>query len=62
MKTVIIEYATISPAILANRICKQCHCLAMYRDLNEDCFELTVYGFCYPSEIAKAENILAEYV
>lgn len=62
MKTVIIEYATISPSILSKRICKECTCLSSWKDVNEDYFEISFFAFCYPDGIVKAEKILAEYV
>ena len=45
-KTVIIEYVTISPAILANKIEKAFTCLCSWRDIDEDHYELTVIGIC----------------
>ena len=59
MKTVIIEYARISPAVLANRISNAFHCLINWKDIDEDYFEFTVYG-C--TELAELEDVLAEYV
>lgn len=59
MKTVIIEYATISPAVLANRIEKAFGCLTKWRDIDEDYFEFSVFG-C--TDLAMLEDVLAEYV
>ena len=59
MKTVIIEYATISPAVLANRIEKAFNCLTNWIDIDEDYFEFSVYG-C--TNLAELEDVLAEYV
>ena len=59
MKTVIIEYARISPAVLANRISNAFHCLTNWKDIDEDYFEFSVYG-C--TELAELEDVLAEYV
>ena len=59
MKTVIIEYARISPAVLANRIGNAFHCLTNWKDIDEDYFEFNVYG-C--TELAELEDVLAEYV
>ena len=59
MKTVIIEYARISPTVLANRISNAFHCLTNWKDIDEDYFEFSVYG-C--TELAELEDVLAEYV
>ena len=59
MKTVIIEYARISPAVLADRISNAFHCLTNWKDIDEDYFEFSVYG-C--TELAELEDVLAEYV
>lgn len=59
MKTVIIEYARISPSVLANRISNAFHCLTNWKDIDEDYFEFSVYG-C--TELAELEDVLAEYV
>lgn len=59
MKTVIIEYARISPAVLASRIEKAFDCLTSWRELDEDCFEFSVYGCVTLDEL---EDILAEFM
>lgn len=59
MKTVIIEYAKISPAVLENIIEKAFNCLCAWVDIDEDYFEFSVYG-C--TELAELEDVLAEYV
>ena len=59
MKTVIIEYATISPAVLANRIEKAFNCFTMFKNINDDYFEFYVIG-C--TNLAELEDVLAEYV
>ena len=59
MKTVIIEYAVISPAVLANKVEKAFSCLCNWRDIDEDYFEFTVIGACDMNEL---EDVLAEYV
>ena len=59
MKTVIIEYAVISPSVLASIIEKAFNCLTVWIDLNEDYFEFSVYG-C--TDLAELEDVLAEYV
>ena len=59
--TVIIEYAVISPAVLANKIEKAFTCLCNWRDINEDYFEFTVIGVC-ACDMDELENVLAEYV
>lgn len=46
MKTVIIEYAVISPAVLANKVEKAFSCLCNWKDIDEDYFEFTVIGVC----------------
>lgn len=60
MKTVQIEYAVISPAVLeviVKRAFPQSMC--NWKDVNEDYFEFTVFGVV---DLAKLENVLAEYV
>lgn len=59
-KTVIIDYAKISPAVLEYIIRKfftQCYCT--WSDIDEDHFEFSVYN-C--SDLAMLENLLAKYV
>ena len=58
-KTVIIEYATISPIVL-EQIMKSVlgECLCFHKDMNEDYFEFTVYT----PWITLAEETLARYV
>ena len=57
--TVIIEYAVISPAVLANRIGSAFHCMTNWKDIDEDHFEFSVYG-C--TDLSELEDVLAEYV
>ena len=59
MKTVIIEYARISPVILENIIKKAFNCLCNLVDVDEDYFAFSVYN-C--TELAELEDVLAEYV
>ena len=59
--TVIIEYAVISPAVLANKIEKAFSCLCNWRDIDEDYFEFTVIGVC-ACDMDELEDVLAEYV
>ena len=59
--TVIIEYATISPAVLASKIEKASTCLCSWRDIDEDYFEFTVIGVC-ACDMDELEDMLAEYV
>ena len=59
--TVIIEYAVISPAVLANKIEKAFTCLCNWRDIDEDYFEFTVIGVC-ACDMDELEDVLAEYV
>jgi hypothetical protein len=60
MKTVQIEYAVISPAVL-EAIVKRAFPRSMcnWRDVNEDYFEFTVFGVV---DLAMLEDVLAEYV
>jgi hypothetical protein len=60
MKTVQIEYAIISPAVL-EMIVKRAfpQSLCSWKDVNEDYFEFTVFGV---SDLAELEDVLAEYV
>lgn len=59
MKVVILDYALISPAVLAQRVEKAFNCLCSWSDIDEDFFEFRVYG-C--SDLASLEDVLAEYV
>ena len=59
--TVIIEYAVISPAVLASKIEKAFTCLCNWRDIDEDYFEFTVIGVC-ACDMDELEDVLAEYV
>ena len=59
MKTVIIDYAVISPSVLASRIERAFGCLCAWHDLSEDFFEFSVMG-CH--DLAILEDVLAEYV
>ena len=59
MKTVIIEYARISPAVLASRIEKAFECLTFWRELDTDYFEFSVYGCVALDEL---EDVLAEFM
>lgn len=59
MKTVIIAYERISPAVLANRIEKAFDCLCNWHDIDEDFFEFSVF---YCKDLEMLEDVLAEYV
>lgn len=59
MKTVIVEYAVISPAVLASRVERAFNCLTSWKDLGEDAFEFSVFG-C--TDLEMLEDVLAEYV
>ena len=60
MKTVIIEYATISPAVLESIVLKAFDtAMCNWTDVNEDYFEFRVYGV---RDLASLEDVLAEYV
>ena len=60
MKTVQIEYAVISPAVLES-IIKRAFPQSMcnWRDMGEEYFEFTVFGV---ADLAMLEDVLAEYV
>ena len=60
-ETVSIEYATISPAVLANKVEKSFSCLCNLRDIDEDYFEFRVIGVC-ACDMDELEDALAEYV
>ena len=60
MKTVIIEYAAISPTVLVMKVEKAFPgAMAIYKDIDEDYFELTIWG-C--TDLETLEDILAEYM
>lgn len=59
MKTVIISYERISPAVLVSRVEKAFACFCKWVDIDEDYFKLTVIGAC---DMAELEDVLAEYV
>ena len=59
MKTVLIKYETISPTVLANTIERTFACVTNYKEIDEDAYELSVFG-C--TDIATLEDLLAEYV
>lgn len=60
MKTVIVEYATISPSVLVMRVESAfSSAICQWKDLDEDYFEFTVFGV---DDLLMLENILAEYV
>ena len=61
MKTVIIEYAVISPAVLASKVEKAFSCLCNWKDIDEDYYEFTVIGVC-AYDMDELEDVLAEYV
>lgn len=60
MKTVIIEYAVISPAVLASRVERAFEgCVCRWKDIDEDYFEFSVF-FCH--DLAELEDVLAEFM
>ena len=59
MKTVLINYERISPTILAHKIERTFACMTKYREVDEDTYELSVFG-C--TDLAMLEDLLAEYV
>lgn len=61
MKTVIIEYAVINPAVLANKVEKAFSCLCNWKPINGDYYEFTVIGVC-ACDMDELEDVLAKYV
>ena len=60
MKTVIIEYAKISPAVLTDKVRSAFPtAFCIYKDIDEDFFEFSVY---FSDDLEVLEDILAEYV
>ena len=60
MKTVQIEYAVISPAVLEMIVKKAFpQTLCNWREVDENTFEFTVMGV---ADLAELEDVLAEYV
>ena len=59
MKTVLINYERISPAVLAHKIERAFACMTKYREVNEDTYELSVFG-C--TDLVMLEDLLAEYM
>lgn len=58
--TVLIDYATISPAVLANIIERNFAGMTYWADVNEDYFEFSV--FCREADASSIEKKLAQYV
>ena len=59
--TVIISYETISPAVLAHLIESRWNCMAIYREFDEESFELSVW--CEEqSDLQYVEDFLGRYV
>ena len=61
MKTFVIEYAKISPAVLAAILENKFTCLCSWRDINEDSFEFTV-TLASENNIAELENFISKYL
>lgn len=60
MKTIQIEYATISPAVLEMKIRRAFpQAMCRWKDIDEDFFEFTVFGV---ADLEMLEDVLAEYV
>lgn len=60
MKTVIIDYEKVSPAVLATIIERRfAHSLCNWSDINENSFEFRVYGV---ADIRDLEDVFAKYV
>lgn len=63
--TVMVDYATISPLVLANLIERRVPlAVCSYRDCGEDSFEFSVCGWLplTSKDLAEVERILADYV
>ena len=61
MKTVILEYARISPAVLENIIERAFNAFCYWSDIDEDYYEFTVA--CVDGwQRAELEHMLAEFV
>ena len=61
MKTFVIEYAKISPAVLAAILENKFTSFCSWRDINEDSFEFTV-TLASESKIAELENFISKYL
>ena len=60
MKSVIVEYATISPSVLEKKVRYFFpNSLCSWRDVDEDYFEFNVFGV---EDLASLEDLLACYV
>ena len=59
--TAIIDYANITPNILAMRLFTELSCSVSWRDIDEDYFEISVISDS-AFTLRQAENILAQYV
>ena len=60
MKTVIISYESISPAVLEIKVKNAFPTsMCMWKDIDEDSFEFSVFGV---SDLPMLEDILAEWV
>ena len=59
MKTVLISYETVSPAVLIHKIERAFACMTRYREIDEDTYELSVFGY---TNLAMLEDLLVEYV
>ena len=61
MKTFVIEYAMISPAVLATIVGNTFDCFCGWHDINEDFFEFVVLGFS-ADKVAELEDFLSKYL
>ena len=61
MKTFVIEYATISPAVLATIVENTFDCFCDWHDVNEDFFEFVVLWFS-ADKVAELEDFLSKYL
>ena len=65
MKTVIIEYARISPAVLETLVRAACiNAFCTYRDIDEEYFEFSVCGWLplTGADLIAIKGVLAQYV
>lgn len=61
MKTFIIEYAMISPAVLATIVENTFDCFCDWHDVNEDFFEFVVLWIS-ADKVAELEDFLSKYL
>jgi hypothetical protein len=60
MKTVIIAYEVVSPVVIENAIDRMYEdCIVIFRDLDEDYFEVTILGNL---DLGNVERYLAQFM